>query len=47
MNQYSAIREVRKLLRLVMDESDRPELVAKLEEIDHRLKAFHDQGIDF
>lgn len=47
MNQYSAIREVRKLLRLVMDESDRPELVAKLEEIDHRLQAFHDRGIDF
>ena len=47
MNQYSAIREVRRLLRAVMEQSQRPELIEQLEEIDVRLKAFHDRGIDF
>ena len=44
MNQYSAIREVRRLLRAVMEQSQRPELIEQLEEIDVRLKAFHDRG---
>ena len=42
MNQYSAIREVRRLLRAVMEQSQRPELIEQLEEIDVRLKAFHE-----
>lgn len=47
MNQYSAIREVRKLLRQVIEQEDKPDLTARLEEIDRRLEAFHDRGIDF
>ncbi|MBM6926994.1 sigma-54 interaction domain-containing protein [Pseudoflavonifractor phocaeensis] len=47
MNQYSAIREVRKLLRQVIDREEKPELVAQLKEIDNKLEAFHDRGIDF
>lgn len=47
MNQYSAIREVRAMLRHVIEKSDNPDLVGQLEEIDQRLKAFHDRGIDF
>ena len=31
MNQYSAIREVRRLLRAVMEQSQRPELIEQLE----------------
>ena len=38
---------MRRLLRAVMEQSQRPELIEQLEEIDVRLKAFHDRGIDF
>ena len=47
MNQYSAIREVRKLLRQVIEQEEKPNLTAQLEEVDRRLEAFHDRGIDF
>ncbi|WP_209346188.1 sigma 54-interacting transcriptional regulator [Flavonifractor sp. AGMB03687] len=47
MNQYSAIREVRQLLRQVIEQSRHPELIEQLKEIDRRLETFHDRGIDF
>ena len=48
MNQYSAIREIRYLLRQTMDQEQLSQQVrAQLEEIDSRLKTFHDRGIDF
>lgn len=47
MDQYLAIREVRALLKDAMDQVRQPELLTQLQEIDSRLEAFHNKGIDF
>ncbi len=47
MNQYLSIRAVRTMLRQVIEMTESPEAVERMEAIDRELEAFHNTGVDF